>query len=42
MVTEVYFDYEPFLLPLMIPAQRLYYQAVYRPRTTAILAMQEE
>ena len=42
VVTEVYFDYEPFLLPLMIPAQRLYYQAVYRPRTTAILAMQAE
>ena len=39
VVTEVYFDYEPLLLPLMIPAQRLYYQAIYRPRTTAILAM---
>lgn len=42
VVTEVYFDYEPFLLPMMIPAQRLYYQAIYRPRTTAILAMQAE
>ncbi len=39
VVTEVYFDYEPILLPLMIPAQRLYYQSIYRPRTTAILAM---
>ena len=42
VITEVYFDYEPFLLPLMIPAQRLYYQAIYRPRTTAILAMQAD
>ncbi|MBT3400017.1 MAG: hypothetical protein HN420_08515, partial [Rhodospirillaceae bacterium] len=42
VVTEVYFDYEPFLLPIMIPAQRLYYQAIYRPRTTAILAMAAE
>ncbi|MDA0787804.1 MAG: TadE/TadG family type IV pilus assembly protein [Proteobacteria bacterium] len=42
VVTEVYFDYEPFLLPLMIPAQRLYYQSIYRPRTTAILAMAAE
>jgi len=42
VVTEVYFDYEPLLLPLMIPAQRLYYQAIYRPRTTAILAMAAE
>jgi len=42
VVTEVYFDYEPFLLPLMIPSQRLYYQAIYRPRTTAILAMQAQ
>lgn len=42
VVTEVYFDYEPFLLPLMIPAQRLYYQSIYRPRTTAILAMQAQ
>ena len=42
VVTEVYFDYEPFLLPLMIPSQRLYFQSVYRPRTTAILAMQAQ
>lgn len=42
VVTEVFFDYEPFLLPLMIPAQRLYYQSIYRPRTTAILAMAAE
>jgi hypothetical protein len=42
VVTEVWFDYEPFLLPLMIPAQRLYFQAIYRPRTTAILAMAAE
>ena len=42
MITEVYFDFEPLLLPGLVPAHRLYYQAVYRPRRTAILALQQE
>lgn len=42
IVTEVYFDFEPLVLPVLMPARRLYFQAIYRPRTTAILAMQAE
>lgn len=42
VVTEVWFDFEPILLPLLIPDRRLYFQAIYRPRRTAILAMQQE
>lgn len=42
IVTEVYFDFEPLVLPALMPARRLYFQAIYRPRTTAILAMQAE
>lgn len=42
VVTEVWFDFEPMMLPGLIPARRLYYQAIYRPRTTAILAMSQE
>jgi len=42
VITEVYFDFEPLLLPGLISAHRLYYQAIYRPRRTAILALQQE
>lgn len=42
VITEVYFDFEPLLLPGLVPAHRLYFQAVYRPRRTAILALQQE
>lgn len=42
VVTEVYFDFEPLLLPGLVSANRLYYQAIYRPRRTAILALQQE
>ena len=42
MITEVYFDFQPVLLASLIPARRLYYQPVYRPRRTAILALQAE
>jgi len=42
VITEVYFDFEPMMLPVLIPARRLYYQAIYRPRRTAILALQQE
>lgn len=42
VVTEVWFDFEPLMLPGLVPSRRLYYQAIYRPRNTAILAMQAE
>lgn len=42
VITEVWFDFEPILLPVLIPERRLYFQAIYRPRRTAILAMQQE
>lgn len=42
VVTEVYFDFEPLMLATLVPPRRLYYQAIYRPRTTAILAMAQE
>lgn len=41
VVTEVWFDFEPLMLPGLVPSRRLYYQAIYRPRNTAILAMQQ-
>ncbi len=42
VITEFYFDFQPVLLASLIPARRLYYQSVYRPRRTAILALQAE
>ncbi len=42
VISEVYFDFEPLMLASLIPARRLYYQAIYRPRNTAILAMTQE
>lgn len=40
VITEVYFDFEPlFLPPAFVHAGRLYYRSVFRPRTTAVLAM---
>jgi hypothetical protein len=42
VITEVYFDFQPVLLASLIPARRLYYQPVYRPRRTAIVALQAE
>jgi len=41
-VSEVYYDFEPLMLASLIAPHRLYYQAIYRPRTTAILAMTQE
>jgi len=42
VVSEVYYDFEPLMLASLIAPHRLYYQAIYRPRTTAILAMTQE
>lgn len=40
VITEVFFDFEPlFLPPAFVHGGRLYYQSVFRPRTTAVLAM---
>jgi hypothetical protein len=42
VITEVFFDFEPlFLPPAFVTAGRLHYQSVFRPRTTAVLAMQQ-
>lgn len=42
IVTETWFDFEPMLLAFLVPPQRLYFRSIYRPRTTAILAMKDE
>lgn len=40
VITEVFFDFEPlFLPPAFVHGGRLRYQSVFRPRTTAVLAM---
>ena len=42
VVTEVYYDFVPlFLPPAFVTGGRLHYQSVFRPRTTAVLAMQQ-
>lgn len=42
VISEVYYDFEPLMLASLVPPHRLYFQAIYRPRTTAILAMSQE
>jgi hypothetical protein len=42
VITEVYFDFVPiFMPPAFVTGGRLYYQSVFRPRTTAVLAMEQ-
>jgi hypothetical protein len=43
VITEVFFDFEPlFMPPAFVEGGRLYYRSVFRPRTTAVLAMEQE
>jgi len=42
VVTEVFFDFEPMFVPAaFVDADLLRFRSVYRPRTTAVLAMQQ-
>jgi Flp pilus assembly protein TadG len=40
IVTEVYYDFRPMLIGALVPAQRIYHRAFFRPRIGALTALE--